>query len=146
MEKSMNTRPNITEEFRVTYSSVPSEARYLPPYDNISQVQTDYFEEEEDAWAFALKKAREGLFDVKVCAEVSEDGIIIDFQSLGCPYLEQNIDEALNELVWHREQVEMNLSEPEYLQKWRYDELRESLEKLNGEIEKIVGSDDAEEA
>lgn len=108
-------------------------------------LERDVFEDEKEAWEFALERVKEGAFGVKVQVdEITNEGTNCNVDELGCPYIELDIDEELQELIYRREEVELNLCEPECLQEWRYEELNESLEKLNREIKKIVGSSDAE--
>ena len=127
----------ITEEFVVTYYSIPSSHRYLPLYANMSEPDRDIFENEEEAWEFGLKKAEEGFFNVDVCAEVTTDGDI-DFQDIGCPYIEQSLDEKLNVLLWQRDEVQGHLVEPQCLSHWDYVDSRELLQKLEHQIEQIT--------
>jgi len=133
---------NVEEQEVTRYEYVvhsyqePSRTRYQSTFSNICHGITEVFQGEDEAFEEAFKLIRNGAFDVTIRLDMvtEEEDTVCNIEPLPCPYETLGINQELQELNHHKQEVQDALSWAVMDAPSKVDEYAETLEKINREI------------
>lgn len=127
-------------EFEVHCFRQPSRTRYKSPYSMDHIGVRDQFELEEEAFDAAIERINDGYFDVSIqINELTHDSLFCDIEQLDCPYERAGVDQELQELKHHRQEIEDIIYETELPEPYA-----STLARINRRIELITKASEAE--
>ena len=130
-------------EFEVHYFRPPSRTRYKSPYSTDHIGFSELFQLEEEAFDAAIGLINDGYFDVSIqINELTHDNLVPNIEQLDCPYERAGVDQELQELKHHKQDIEDAMyanEKPVYAETYA-----ETLAKINREIELITEASGAE--
>lgn len=127
-------------EFEVHYFRHPSRTRYKSPYSNDHIGIRDNFDLEEEAFDAAIERINDGYFDVSIqINELTHDSLFCDIEQLDCPYERAGVDQELQELKHHRQEIEDIIYATELPEPYA-----STLARINRRIELITKASEAE--